>query len=197
MDAFSLTVSSFHSASTIAQTHNLSTHTQDKLTVSPCLHTHVCTRTHTPKIIKLHLWSTHKYQGQMCQIWYICLIPTVTTVVIRGMLRFLWNLEDSSKSSSLHHVSPGRQANPGSTEFSRRAWLTLGSRPTLILILTCQNGTWGKNHPVNCPQISSAFLTCLRSCLSPQDAQRILFLLIQIGHNGRADGAGELSSNRT
>lgn len=81
---------------------------------------------------------------------------------------------------------------------SMKAGLILGSRSTLILILTCQNGTWDNNPSINCPQISSNLLTYLGSHLL-QDAQtkRILFCLSQIGHKGRADGTGELSSNRT
>lgn len=79
-----------------------------------------------------------------------------------------------------------------------KAGLILGSRPTLILILTCQNGTWDNNPSINCPQISSNLLTYLGSCLL-QDAQtkRILFRLSQTGHKGRAGGTGELSNNRT
>lgn len=49
------------------------------------------------------------------------------------------------------------------------------------------------------PPRSSTFLTFLGTCHFPRAAQteRILFLLTQIEHNGRADGAGQLSNSRT
>lgn len=124
--------------------------------------------------------------------------PTIITVVMGGVSLSLWNPEDSSHSqaklSSLQHVSLGPHADPGSRAPSLRAWLTLGSRPALIRIATCQNRTWDKSwstgHSYPPP---FDFLTCSQN----EQTERILFLLIHIGHHGRADGAGELSNSRT
>lgn len=74
-------------------------------------------------------------------------------------------------------------------------WLQANSHPYADLTKCNMD----KNHPIDGLQIFSIFFTFLRVCYFPLNVQveRNLFLLIQIGHNSRADGAGELSNSRT
>lgn len=139
----------------------------------------------------------------MCPIWHTCPAPKVVTVC--DMRRHAFSLksgrllEQPNKVIISSACFPRVACCPGQHRVqSMKAGLILGSRPTLILILTCQNGTWDNNPSINCPQISSNLLTYLGSHLPPGCTnQRILFCLSQIGHKGRAGGSGELSNNRT
>ena len=76
-----------------------------------------------PKILNVHFGSTNT-QRQMCPIWHTCPVPKGVTVVIWGIMLFLWNLGDSlnsqTKSSFPQPVSLRWHATLGSTE--SRVW---------------------------------------------------------------------------
>lgn len=94
----------------------------------------------------------------------------------------------------LRMACQSRRAPSPESEGLTHPWLQANSHlPTE----TCQSGTSNQHHPVPwplCPPPSDF----LRACFAQgTPTERILCLLIQIGHNGRADGTGELSKTRT
>lgn len=87
------------------------------------------------------------------------------------------------------------QAAPSSeSESLTHLWLQAKSHP---LTETCPSGTSNQHHLVPWPQYPppSDFLPACFAQGAP--TERILCLPIQIGHNSRADGTGELSKTRT
>lgn len=156
-------VYTLHSASVTVQMHRPGTPRTNSFSLR-----HI--RTYT-QIIDVHFWSTHKYLGMDTP--NLTHLPSPNSCNRYAMKHAAFSLESRGFLEQPNQVVISSACVPRmmtcrSREHrvqSLRGWLTLGSRPTLILLVTCQHEPWDINHSIACPQILFTFLTCFGSCL--------------------------------
>lgn len=88
---------------------------------------------------------------------------------------------------------PIQAAQSPESESLTHRWLQAHSHPHTDL----SKGDLGQKSPNRLAIDICHLLDFSWSLFQNAQTERILFLLIQIGHNSRADGAGELSNSRT